>query len=346
MSRWLHVDYVTSGGGAPHLDPGGYFLQTLQRPLNLALVIGVAAAVLGGIGTVLVRSPSWDWSRRTVERLDSYRTLLPWILRLAAGLPLIGAGLVGYDFAPDVHQHLTPPRMLAFVGFFLLAGFLTRPAALVGLVLYAAALMRQPHLLEVFEFAGLLTASAVTGGGRPSLDDLIAQAFPRLVPRLAGVTQGVHWREPQLEAWVGTILRIGIGLSFVAAGLGEKLLDPGRASLAVAHYHLTSVIPVDAGMWILGAGSIEVGLGMLLVAGFLTRDVAALAFGVLTLTFFALPDDPVLAHVGLFGGTSALVIVGGGRYALSELLGHRQPFAGKQQADHGLGVLDLPRHSH
>jgi hypothetical protein len=41
-------------------------------------------------------------------------------------------------------------------------------------------------------------------------------------------------------------------------------------------------------------------------------------FSVLTLTLFALPDDPVIAHVGLFGLCSILVVLGGGMGAYDD----------------------------
>ena len=46
------------------------------------------------------------------------------------------------------------------------------------------------------------------------------------------------------------------------------------------------------------------------------RFSAAIGFAVLTLALFALPDDPVIAHVGLFGLSSVLVVTGAGRWSL------------------------------
>jgi uncharacterized membrane protein YphA (DoxX/SURF4 family) len=67
---------------------------------------------------------------------------------------------------------------------------------------------------------------------------------------------------------------------------------------------------------VLGAVLIETALGLAIIAGVLTRFSAAVGFAVLTLALFALPDDPVIAHVGLFGLSSLLVITGGGRWSL------------------------------
>jgi uncharacterized membrane protein YphA (DoxX/SURF4 family) len=62
-----------------------------------------------------------------------------------------------------------------------------------------------------------------------------------------------------------------------------------------------------------------------ILLGLATRAAAMIAFTVLTLTLFGLPDDPVIAHVGLFGSASVLVVLGAGRWSLDRgLFGERQ----------------------
>lgn len=58
----------------------------------------------------------------------------------------------------------------------------------------------------------------------------------------------------------------------------------------------------------------------MLLVGFLTRGSAAIAFLMFTITLFGLPDDPVLAHVSLFGLASMLLVTGSGPYAIDGLL--------------------------
>jgi len=84
-----------------------------------------------------------------------------------------------------------------------------------------------------------------------------------------------------------------MGITFVYLGLIEKLADPGRALLVVEKYDLTSVVPVDPGLWVVGAGVTEIAVGLALIAGFFTRGAAALSFVLFTATLFGLPDDPV-----------------------------------------------------
>lgn len=124
-----------------------------------------------------------------------------------------------------------------------------------------------------------------------------------------------------LRRYVPTILRVGMGITFVYLGLIEKLADPGRALLVVEKYDLTSVVPVDPGLWVVGAGVTEIAVGLALIAGFFTRGAAALSFVLFTATLFGLPDDPVLAHVALFGMASAVFTLGSGPLSFDRLVG-------------------------
>lgn len=176
------------------------------------------------------------------------------------------------------------------------------------------------------EYLPGFVAVFVLGGGRPSADDML-QDVAASDATLYGRVDPVH----HLKAWlddltapyrrfVPTILRVGMGVAFVYLGLVEKLGSSDRALQVVAKYDLTAVVPVDPGMWVLGAGLMEVVVGLALVAGLLTRASAATAFLLFTVTLFGLPDDPVLAHVTLFGMASAIFTLGAGPFSLDERL--------------------------
>jgi len=61
----------------------------------------------------------------------------------------------------------------------------------------------------------------------------------------------------------------------------------------------------------------------LFLTGLLVFLGAAVAFLVFTATLFGLPDDPVLAHVTLFGIASAVFTLGSGPLALDRYLAAR-----------------------
>lgn len=327
-----HVRYVAEGDGTP-TDPVEFAVQVLSEPANAALFGGTALVGAAGLlGYVWVRPtiPDLDVLRET---LAGYGDLVPWMLRLSMGLPLVGAGFVGYYFSPAVDGQ--PSLLLLGLGFLLLFGLATRAVAAVALVAYLAGLARWPELLLAMEYVPGLVAIVLVGGGRPSADHMLGAVasasgtyYGRVDPvhRIAGRFQALI--EPYTR-YAPTVIRVGLGVVFVYLGLVEKLLQPGRTLGVVAKYDLTAVIPVDPGAWVLGAGLAEIALGVLLIAGLLTRGVAAAAFVVFTLTLFGISDDPILAHITMFGLASAVFTMGSGPLALDRVLADTDSEAGR-----------------
>ncbi|MEO8246990.1 MAG: DoxX family protein [Chloroflexota bacterium] len=314
----LHVRYVTDAEPAP--DPLGFLLETLSHVSNVIL-LGLGALVVLGLVLAWARTRPMEEARlRLVARAESYRDYVPWMLRLSFGLVLLGAGMTRVLFAPDVSPPEWPYLALSVLGFLLLLGLAVRPAAIVGLLIYLGGLVWQPGLIEIWDVAGGLAALALVGPGLPSVDDLLRHAFPRAPGRRA-VTD-----EPTKRVYndlVPLFVRLGLGGAFLASGITDKFLVYPQALEAVDKYHLTSLIPVSPELWVVGAGLVESALGLAILLGVLTRASAVVGFLVLTLAVFGLPDDPILAHVGLFGLCSILVVLGSGRWSVDAWLGRR-----------------------
>ena len=314
-----HVRYVTEEGSG---DPVAFLVGVLGRP-ETWLAVGLGLIAFAAVTAfVVARQPlAGNWTRFT-DRAWSYRSSVPWMLRLSAGLVLIGAGLTGRVFAPDVTMPGWPTVLLTLVGFLLLLGFAVRPAAVVGLGMFAVGLVVAPHLVEIADVAGALAAILFLGPGTPSLDDLLRAAFP------GAPGGGVATRprdERVYEDVVPLLVRLGLGGAFLASGIVDKVMVPERALQTVEKYDLTALVPVSAELWVVGAAGVESALGLAILVGLFTRPAAMLGFAVLTLTLFGLPDDPVVAHVGLFGLSSVLVVLGGGRWSLDRRLGLSRP---------------------
>ena len=314
-----HVDYVTEGGasGPAVVD---FFAAVLSDPLNLTLLVA------GGVGVTVA---TLGWLRYgdhvadvTVMRrtLRSYQPYLGWLLRLATGLPLMGAGFSGYFFSPAVSVEA---RLIQItLAFLLLFGLATRLAALAGLLTYATGLATHfPTLLLSSEYVAGFLGILVVGPGQPSADLLLRRLVltdGTIMSRFRDVTT-----VSDLLAYLGVeksvaplLIRVFRGLNFAYLGVTEKWLDPGRALQVVEKYDLTAVVPIAPEMWVFGAGLGELAVGLLILTGTFTRSAAGAGFVILTTTLFGLPDDPVLAHVTLFGLTSALLITGSGPFAL------------------------------
>jgi uncharacterized membrane protein YphA (DoxX/SURF4 family) len=306
-----HVDYITDPERSP--DPIGFLLEALALPSSLLLI---------GAGMVVVLAAMLAWARwrpmeeprlRFIERAKDYWEFLPWMVRLSVGLVLIGAGLSRVRFMPTIESGEVFALMLTAAGFLLLLGLAVRAAALVALGAYAVTLVSHPMLVMMLDVAGGLAVAAVLGPGRPSLDDLLRAAFPRGPGARAATENLARGRNDDV---VPLLVRLGLGGAFVASGIVDKLLIYDQDLVVVDRYHLTTLVPVSPELWVIGASLIETTMGMAILLGVLTRFSAAVGFAVLTLALLALPGDPVIAHVGLFGLSSMLVILGGGRWSL------------------------------
>lgn len=310
-----HVGYVTDE--QPSRDPIGFLLAALGNPLAIGLLVAGAAVVLGALAAWVWLRPLAAAREAFVARAATYRPSVPWMLRLATGLVLIGSGLNRVVFSPTLAVPDWPYLLLTAVGFLLLLGFAVRAAALVGLALYAVALALDPSLIGMWDLAGGLGAVVLIGPGAPSLDDLLRASFPRAWGgRLATIAPSSE----RYEDLIPLLVRIGLGGAFAASGIVDKLLIYERALAAVDNYHLTGIVPVAPELWVVGAFAVETALGLAILAGIFTRLAAMVGFAVLTLTLFALPDDPVIAHVGLFGLSSVLVVLGAGRWSVDRAL--------------------------
>lgn len=310
-----HVDYVTDPEASA--DPIGFLLDALGAPGTVPLLL-VGALVTLGLVLVWARWRPLERPRvRFIERAEGYREYLPWIVRLSVGLVLIGSGVSRVLFLPTVETAGLPALGLTATGFLLLLGLAVRPAALVALGLYVVVLAGNQELVMMLDVPGALGVAALLGPGRPSLDDLLRAAFPR-GPGARAATDDLG--RGRYDDVVPLLVRLGLGGAFAASGIADKLLIYDQALAAVGKYDLTSVIPVSPQLWVLGAILIETALGLAIIAGVLTRLSATIGFAVLTLALFALPDDPVIAHVGLFGLSSILVITGAGRWSVDRTL--------------------------
>lgn len=317
-----HVDYVTAGGG-DFQNPIPFLIDVFSNPLHAALFAGGATATglaVGGYFYVRPFERDISVARRT---LQSYQPYLPWMLRLSLGLPLVGAGFAGYLFSPSVQTTLRLPQIV--IGFLLLFGFASRYVAVAGLVTYSAVLvLAWPVPLLAVEYVGGFLAIVVAGSGQPSADGLLRRL--RVTDGTVLDALGVggdpfgKWAD-KLSAgdWIGPILRLSIGFQFVYLGVTQKLMKPEQAAEVVTKYDLQQVVPVAPEVWVAGAGLTEAAVGLLLLAGVYTRATAAVAFVLFTTTLFGLPDDPVLAHISLFGLTSALLVTGSGKFSIDRL---------------------------
>ena len=330
-SASAHVEYVTPPGTQP-MDVVDFLVAAFTTPLIVGVLLGGFVAVLAGIGGYLYLRPFPADIAAFRAAMDDYRDLLGWLLRLSMGMPLIAAGFEGYLFSPSVTlPYPTALRLFGIsVGFFLLFGLATRVTAVWALFVYLVALPSHPQMLLAFEYVPGLLAVALVGGGRPSADAVIARmadddktVYSQFDPFYRRVAVPFAARIKPYKELAPVVLRVGIGIAFIYLGITQKLMRPGEALAVVAKYNLTSIVPVDPALWVIGAGLTEALVGVMFIFGAFTRGFSLVAFGLFTTTLFGLPDDPVVAHISLFGLVSALLITGAGPYSVDAWLEDR-----------------------
>jgi uncharacterized membrane protein YphA (DoxX/SURF4 family) len=317
-SASAHEEYVAD---EEYDVPVGEFLtDALTDPFVVGPLLAGGLVVLAVLGGYLFVRPTPRDVAAFRHAMGEYTGYVPWLLRISFGIPLIGAGFGGYFVSPAVEVDL---RLLQVaLGFLLLFGLGTRVVALAALVTYLAGAVIWPTLLLQLEFVGGLLAVALVGSGKPSADHVlqrIAGSRGTVYGRVDVLYDTVRRFESRIEPYeryLPTVTRVGLGATFIFLGLTQKLLRPGIALAVVDRYDLTAVVPVSPELWVMGAGLAEIGLGLALILGLFTRASAMTAIAMFTLTLFALPDDPVLAHVALFGMASVLLITGSGPYGV------------------------------
>ncbi|TQQ79666.1 DoxX family protein [Halonotius roseus] len=322
-SAAAHIEYVTPGGEPQ--DVVAFLTDALTTPFIVAVLLGGFLAIVAGLAVYLYVRPFPADIAAFRAIMDDYRDLLPWLFRLSMGMPMIGAGFGGYFFSPAVElPYPTALRLFGIsVGFLLLFGLATRVVAVGTLLIYLAVLPSEPGLLLAFEYIPGLLAIALLGGGRPSADAMIARmadddrtVYSDFDPFYRRVAVPFAERIEPYTALVPTLLRGGIGVAFIYLGISQKLLRPGASLAVVEKYNLTAVVPVEPELWVIGAGLTEALVGVMFIFGAFTRGFSLVAFGLFVTTLFGLPDDPVVAHISLFGLVSALLITGAGPYSV------------------------------
>ena len=275
----------------------------------VAILLSLA---LAGFGWVLYRQVPviQRFFARVAARADSYEAFTPWMLRLSLGIALIGAGASAVLVSPIIPNHPELAGAQVLLGFCLMSGFLVVPASFGALAIYALALGQSWTIVGSLEFAAIAAALIILDNERPGIDDMLC--LPKMSPFRG------------LKRWVPAILRVCLGVAMASMALYEKILNPLAAHAIVTQYRLTEVVPVPPAMWVLGAGAIELALGVLHIIGWKTRPVVGLTFIVLSLSFFYFKED-VASHVTLFGALSTLFVLRAGPWSVDAWLERRQP---------------------
>lgn len=277
-----------------------FLFQALQSPLNIGLILGTILAILliFGISKIsFVKKALAGVSKRA----DEYSIFTPWMMRLSLGIALIGSGTTEVLVSPVLDGFTDFSFIQILIGFFLISGFLVVPSAIVATGIYVFAFLQDWYILGNLDFLALALSLLILDNEKPGLDNLLG--LPKMSPFRF------------MKRLVPVILRVGIGGAMMFLAVYEKLLNPHISELIVTDFGLLNVVPVSPEMWVLGAGIIEFIIGFTLFVGWFTRLSSAIAFIVLSLSFFYFGEE-VWSHITLFGNLAVLFITRGGIWSV------------------------------
>ncbi len=294
-----HVSYVLPA--EERLATSGldwqFLLSPLFDPLNIALM-GATAAFLAALLFAGGHIPALvERIRYFRGRSRQYADLIPFILRLAAGFALIGAGTENFLISPAISDDSFLATLEILLGFLMIVGFLLTPVTLAAVALVLGAFVMHPSLLGNLDLLATLIAILLLSQNKLGIDDLLGIGTPQIPEKYRSLAP--------------LVLRFGIGIALVYLAITEKFLNPHNFALVVEKYSMTSLVPVSAAMWTLSVGIFELFIGLMLVLGIHVRTMSLIAFITLSLSFFFF-TEAVFAHVTLFSGTAALILLGPG----------------------------------
>lgn len=302
-----HVSYVIKKEDMVRVagENPAYLEHALSIPMDWVLMIGTAVLVLAVAIFCNKNKTIIKFLNKIKDKLSSYHELIPWIIRLALGISLLGAGMSDVLISPTYTDAHVFSLIQITLGFFFLSGFLLIPTTITSILIFLYGLFTNSYLIGNMDFLVLAVSFLVFHSARPGVDDMFGISMFKFI---------------KIDRkYLAPILRLGLGFAFVYLALYEKLLNPGFSDLVVHQYNLASIVPVDPSMWVLSAGLIELLLGILIIIGFYTRTVAFVAFLVISMTFFYF-KEAVYSHVTLFSALAILAIEGGGLWSVDKKL--------------------------
>ena len=277
--------------------------------MPLALVGAVLLATLAGVLLWRSRGRGFVPGPELFGASDRRRSLLyglvPLILGIHVAVPLLVNGVQGSLFSPDNELPGVWANLLglveAGVALSLFYGGLTRIAAgaLAGLWVVGIPILGLQPMLDNAMFLGFAAFFFFAGRGPLSIDRLL---FPRFEP------------PAELARHAIPAIRIGVGASFIASAFTEKFANLPLALSFLEKYPLNFSgalgVALPDELFVLGAGSVELLIGLWLVLGIFVREIVVLAWFPTNVTLTLFAWEELIGHLPIYGVMAVLLVWG------------------------------------
>jgi hypothetical protein len=240
---------------------------------------------------------------------ENYVLLLTWVplvIGVHMGVTLLVSGVSRQLFIPNL---VLPLNLLGGVlgmveiaiALSFIYGALARPAAAALAFLWAIGMLvfGPLRLIEHTEIFGIAFFLFATGRGPLAFDMAMAnlgKPIPRLIP------------------YAVPVLRVSLGVGLVVVALTEKIwnIPMGLAFLADHHFNFFPYIgiPIDDTMFLLIAGTVELVVGLMLIAGSYVRLVIVITLIPFNLTLPFMGWRELVGHLPTYGILALLLLWG------------------------------------
>lgn len=296
------------------LDSDGYGLRwdLFFGPLPLALVgAALLVTLIAGFlwrarGRGFVPGPEAFGAGEGTRAL--FYGLVPLILGVHVAVPLLVNGVQGNLFSPDNEIPGVWSNLLGFaetmIALSLFYGAFTRVAAsgLAALWVAGLFLLGVEPMLDNLLYLGFAAFFFLAGRGPYSVDRLL---LPRLEP------------PEHLARYALPAARVGLGASFVVVAFTEKLANLPLGLAFLEEYPLNFAaglgLPIPDSLFVLGAGTVELLVGLWLLLGIFPREIVLIALVPTNLTLTVFNWSELIGHLPIYGLFAVLLLWGSGK---------------------------------
>ncbi|MDB5188256.1 MAG: hypothetical protein JWO50_776 [Candidatus Kaiserbacteria bacterium] len=261
------------------------------------------------------------WTNPFLYKLKRYA---PLVERVTLGLTLIAFAYNSALFGPElplvgIYGAYTPwvVGVLYVSGVLITLGLFTRIAAfLVALITLVSIPVHGWYMCTYTAYFVVTIVICIMGGGAYSLDRLLGRGKKK---------NTINQLRKRFEPYEMLALRIGFGISVIAAAIFAKFLHTDLALDVIRIYHLTNYFQFEPLFIVLGALIIEILIGLFIMFGIEIRWTALffLFWLILSLLYFG---EGVWPHLALFGLNFMLFFHGYDRYTIEGRFFKKHPY--------------------
>lgn len=276
-------------------------LDALKNINNIYITITVVVGILVLLfANFVFRLTNFGW--RFHQSLGKFSSLGPMFVRVAIAAAFFFSASSGSFLGPELVLSQMPIATamrlaLYIISAMILFGVYVELAAFVGLLIFSIGFfVFGSYIITYFNYLGEIIVLLLFGMRRWSFDSFLLGKLH---------SKRLYW-----ERYETTIIRVFYGVALIYAGITVKLLHPDLTTIVATTWNLsqfTYLFPQDPLLITLGAGILEVIIGIFILIGFEMRMTVLITLFYITLSLFYF-RELVWPHLMLYGISLNLLV--------------------------------------